>query len=766
MLQPSDSICEAKRLYRLARIPAAIELLETLPPTSARNLLLLRCLTEQGKFAQASALTNELPTSNTPEIAETQEFYLRQAFLQACHTGNTSQLISLCNETLTNPQPHPSIKALVHDLQGRSTTLMIILGNAPPSMLIQSTNNLIDAVQAFMQVGDLEAALSSLMQLGHTYLLSIPPDPKIAQAFFEQAHDQAANTQHFAYQAEALLRLAELHFDETLSQPNFEPNQLLEFHLYEKALNLYKSIEHALGIASTLLSFGSRLTNFGFDGTEQLHQALQIYQQQDNHQGIFKVLTELSGWHLKQGQVVESFNYRQQALEIAKVMGSPLCQSTTYLALADYYFRTAAYAQALANYEQVLAQFNFPNLWVTTQFGLANTYTQMNLPFRAAKACEQVITFLQPKGASPSLSLAYEILGNSLNAKKQWQAAIAAWQASRELDQVLQDPVKQAEKLGYVAQATILRHYCSEGGSIPEVDYVAGMQLFEQAITSLEEIKTPQAAAALAETFQLRGQVFATCGRFHDAISDLENARNTYAAINYEMQTAITDTLIGLLCHKLIQSANSELFDNARAYYQLALAYFQKSNMREVTWKVNYYIADIAFLQGFQAPSAEEQTNLWHEAAAWLQAADKDINFVRRGWVGNDPIEREILRLGLVANKEKLYNFAIRLTHKHLCDNRTAFNWLEQFKGRVFVDGLATTVLRPPVLVDPTLHQREQSLLAALNQAPSQTVALELNEQLNGIWQQLATYPEASEYVALRQAQPLCWETLQAILQE
>jgi tetratricopeptide (TPR) repeat protein len=762
--QPAPLV-EIQRLHSLGYLSAVIDLAQALPSSNLQaQLLLIRCFLDQGRFKQAEAISQPTPHISSLDPA-TSEIHLRYAFLQIYLAADLRSIFLACRTTLAEPQTSLYTAAIAHDLLGRAIAITVTWNLASPTDLAIAQAHLTQAVQTYTQAGDSDATLAALLKLGQIHLLGTALDRTTAQTLFRQAFDQAQATNNLVRQAEALLRLAELHFDAALAHHAKDPDNPIDPSLYQQSLALYETIGHALGSADVLLSLGSRLIKTGFDGSDAVQQALQIYQQQDNLLGIFNALTDLTSWHLQQGQITESFSLRQEALAIAQEMGFPLAQATAYLGMGDYYFRIADYANALAAYEQVEALTNLPGIRAMHGLALANAYTLMNLADRAEAACRRTIDILDPIGATSSLSLAYFILGNVLSSRGNWAEAITIWQAGLTIDETLQNRVDQAEKFKCIAQATVMQHYRPEGFTIPEADYETAMALYAQAIECLESVGDQQATAAIAGTYQLQGQTAVTSGRSLDALRYLEQARNIYAAIHLDMQTAISDSLLGLLCHDLGSRGYPDLYAEAIQYYEQAMAYFRQTNMQDMTWKVCFYLADIAFLQGFRAPTAEAQRSLWQKAAEWLQSADADIDLVRGSFIEKDAIAQETARLGLVANKEKVYSFAIRLHHHQLHDDCAAFNWLERFKGRVFLDGLAATSLHLPSLIDSALLDREQELFTALAQATTQAEAITLNEQLHTLWSQIATDPAAAEYVTLRQARPLRWELIQSVLQ-
>ncbi len=766
MTNQSNPIFEAKRLFHLGQLPAAIRLAESaiaspdLAPQA--QLLQARCLMEQGHFRRADALLAATIAVLPADSELAREICLRRTSLQIYLAGHSSAIVKESRGTLAE-NPSPRLTALAQDLLGRALAIAVVWNLEPPSKLVEARHLLSAACNNYHRAGDRDAALAALLKRGQLHLLAIP-DLATAQSLFQKAHHQAQAEGNQVRQAEAALRLAELEFDAILAQRAKNPEVQMEPASYQRALTLYEAVGHGFGPADVLLSFSSRLLKAGFDGTEVVQRALQQYGQVNHLSGNYNALIELSTWHLQQGELSQSLDCRQRAATIAQEMDFPLAQATAYLGIGDYYYRTGNYARALAAYERVEQLAAVPSVLALQGLNLANAYTLMNLPDRAQEFCYAAIKILKQAGPSKNLSLAYFILGNVLSTRGDWTEAISVWREGLRVDETCQNRFDQAEKLKCMAQATVMQHHRPDGSPIPEAAYKEAMALYSQGIDLLNTIGSNEATAAVAGIYQLQGQTALTCGHPLDALKYLEQSRNTYAVLNLKMQIATTDALLGLACHHLGNRSYPHLYTEAIRCYERALDYFQSAQMRDQTWKICFYLADMAFLQSFQALRGEQQQAHWQDADRRLEEAAKDIELVRGRFIEVNPVTREYSRLGLVADKEKVYNFAIKLHHGYLQDRKSAFNWLERLKGRAFLDALAITPLRPPAWVDGTLLEQEQELLAALKRASSQTEVVELSERLHGLWEQMKQEALATEYVSLRLGEPMRWETLKSLL--
>lgn len=768
MTNQPEPLAEGWQLFHLGQLSAAIGLAQsaTSSPVLApqAQLLLVRCFFEQGRFRQAETICTKALVTLPSDSESAQEMRLRHAFLQIYLSGNLTPILEEAQAVLAENQS-PRQRALVQDLLGRGKAIAVVWYLAPPSDLVEAKHLLSEAANSYHCSDDRDAALAALLKLGQLHLLS-KPDPATAQSIFQQAHDQAETEGNSVRQAEALLRLAELDFDAILAQQAVNPEAQIDATPYHRALGMYEAIGHGFGPADVLLSLGNRLIKAGFDGSEAVQQALLLYSQVDHLSGICNALIDLSTWHLQQGEVSQSLDCRQRAAATAQEMDFPLAQATAYLGIGDYYFRTGDYARALAAYEQVEKLAAVPSVQSMPGLELANAYTLMNLHDRAETACRKAINTLTKVGALQSLSLAYFILGNVLSAKGNWAGAIPIWPEGLAIDEACDNRFERAEKLKCIAQATVMQHYKPNGSPIPDTAYEDAMALYNQALELLQTLANGEATAAIAGTYQLQAQTALTCRRPLDALKYLEPSRNTYAALGLAMQTATTDSLLGLVCHDLGNQGYSDFYVEATRCYERALSYFQNAQMRDMTWKIRFYLADVAFMQSFRRLTGEEQQNSWQEAARWLEEAAADIELVRGRFIEADPVFREHSRLGLVADKEKVYTFAIKLHHKYLQNNGSAFSWLERLKGRAFLDALAVTSLRPPVGVDEKLLNQEQELLSALNHASTQVEVVDLSERLQVLWNQMADAPTAIEYISLRRGQPLGWQAVQSLLQQ
>lgn len=216
---------------------------------------------------------------------------------------------------------------------------------------------------------------------------------------------------------------------------------------------------------------------------------------------------------------------------------------------------------------------------------LANLYFQMNQRERARDICREAVAVFRQFDSFDNLSIAYLVLGNVMSGMGDWAGAIVVWREGASVDEARGDLRSQAEKLLCIAQATVMQRYRGPGQAIPQPAYDEAMSLYERARELVSGFTDPQAVALVANSFQTQGQTASACGRIADAIQYLEQARVTYAGLGWRMQTAITDSLLGLVCMEAGRLLSPAYYADAETHHRRALEYFEQAGMRDQCWR-------------------------------------------------------------------------------------------------------------------------------------------------------------------------------------
>jgi hypothetical protein len=286
------------------------------------------------------------------------------------------------------------------------------------------------------------------------------------------------------------------------------------------------------------------------------------------------------------------------------------------------------------------------------------------------------------------------------------------------------------------------------------------MALYEKARELVSGFTDQQAVALVANSFQMQAQTASTCGQLADAVKCLEQARATYAGLGWQMQTAITDSILGLVCMEAGRLLSPEYYAQAEDHHRRALEYFERTGMRDQCWLAKYYLADTAYRRGFYAADVETRNRQWRLAASFIEQAAADIELIRGGYVESDAESNLATRVSLVSNKEKVYVFAIQLQAFYRNDPTSALEWVERLKGRAFLDALALQPLSAPPSLDRMLLERETALLDQLRRGVNRATALALGEELQAVWNEMAQDAAAAEYIALRRGEPASWREM------
>ncbi len=759
-MQPVNSLDNLYQLFRLGKVSTVIDKAETyLADPESRyqaRLLQIRSLIIQGYFKEANKACKSALEGYPVDSVQAKNFRLWHAYVQVYMNSDTSLILKEARATLDLVQKNKEdmfLEAQAQYLLGTGIAIAVIWGLVPQDSLLEAQDILSQSINSYQQLYDNYEAIGALLKKGQIYLLGQHPELDAARVIFEQARNWSIESREEIRQAEAELRLAELEFDKTLLSDCVKPHIYVDFSLFERARSIYEANGHLLGIADVLLSLGRRQMNAGLGGDCKVRDAMKIYKQEDNLIGLSDTWSALGSWSMSCGNISEAINCHREALKVTELGGIPLGQATAQMAIGDYFYRTGDYARAKEAYEQAEKLAEFPAVQAMVGLALANTYYSMNLFDKAEVICRASINALIAAGPSDRLSLAYLILGNIFTGKGNWQDAIDVWYKGLIVDEALCDRIKQSEKLKSIAWAMSAKN--PTDSLIPESDYLEIMKLYSQAMGLLIEAGDRESDTAIASIYQHMAQTAINYGSLQDALSYLEMARNIYDRLRLAMQVAFIDTMMGLIQSKL---GSLEQRVEAEQYYLRALEYLLKEGMREITWKLRFYIADIAIQRGWLELTADDQYKRWKEAARYLDEAAKDIDFIRGMFIEADPVIRQYSLLGLVANKEQIYTTAIQLSNSYLKDPVSAFNWMERLKSRTFLDMLSITQMRSPALRDQSLLKREKELLDLMQKVSTQAEVVDLRESLHALWNKMEVDPAAKEYIAIRKGEPISWE--------
>ena len=165
------------------------------------------------------------------------------------------------------------------------------------------------------------------------------------------------------------------------------------------------------------------------------------------------------------------------------------------------------------------------------------------------------------------------------------------------IDKVGQEIIQLATRLGneeikaskYLDLAFVTIRVSVEDGSLNEEKLDQVSNYFKKAITLFQSQGN---IVGEADTYQAMGNMFTGIGKLEDALSSFLKAKKLYAQEKAYLQSAITDTLIGILMLNYVM-LNEQTYPIAQRHLEQALVYFAKENLLDLLWKATFYLADL-----------------------------------------------------------------------------------------------------------------------------------------------------------------------------
>lgn len=160
-----------------------------------------------------------------------------------------------------------------------------------------------------------------------------------------------------------------------------------------------------------------------------------------------------------------------------------------------------------------------------------------------------------------------------------------------------QEIIQLATRLGneemkaskYLDLAFVTIRVSLEEGILNENKIVEATEYFKKAISLYQEQGN---LLGEADTYQAMGNMFTGIGRLEDALNAFLISKKLYQSEKALLQSAITDTLIGILMLNYVV-LNEQTYPLAMRHLEQALVYFSKENLLDLLWKCTFYLADL-----------------------------------------------------------------------------------------------------------------------------------------------------------------------------
>ena len=157
--------------------------------------------------------------------------------------------------------------------------------------------------------------------------------------------------------------------------------------------------------------------------------------------------------------------------------------------------------------------------------------------------------------------------------------------------------IKLATKLGneeekasrYVDLAYALVNIRAKDGSLNEDNFAESLDYFEKAINIYKDLGNEKGEANI---YQAMGDLLSNVGKFEDSLQLLIKAQKIYNSLNSKFEAAITHVLIGLLVLNP-GVLNDKTYRVADEHFNYALRYFKDENIKDLVWKILFYLAEL-----------------------------------------------------------------------------------------------------------------------------------------------------------------------------
>lgn len=570
-----------------------------------------------------------------------------------------------------------------------------------------------------------------------------------AQLVYQRAEEEAIRFNQRIQQADIQVKLAQFMLTQTrTTERSTEPIE----QLFAQPERLYTQANHPLGLATIQWNIGKLREQDGFSGRGNFQQALELFTEAQDKGGIAEALASLSQSYLTAGQLTTGSSVTETLVVAAQDTGYPIRIANAYLTLAEYHARTGVYAQALFYAQKAQALMNHPATKALFGLNLSQFYLRINQNDQALSLCEQTIKQLQGAGDSLQLSVAYNVLGTTHDALGHWSEAMRAYETGLSVDERLGVVMPRLEKQ-INRQWTQARQAYQHHQPISPQLYAEVNSHLEAAFAELEEQNTPEALNLQAQILQIQSNIAQFAGRFTESLTQLERAADLYGQTNRLMQAATTRASLGLAAWELARRGDHAFFDKALTGLTQASAYFERENMKEQAWSVQFNLAACWWDRGVM--TRQEMDESFRQATLAFHRAADTIDFIRFRFADRDLIQQDAGKISLAANKEKVYANAIRFHLMVLKNTEKGLYWVERFKGRTLTEMLASVYLPTDNLPDSPVGTEEAALRQQLRDAADQEVYYALLKQLRALWHQMKDNDSTRQYARLRLGEPI-----------
>ncbi|MDA0772994.1 MAG: hypothetical protein O3C63_08635 [Cyanobacteria bacterium] len=265
---------------------------------------------------------------------------------------------------------------------------------------------------------------------------------------------------------------------------------------------------------------------------------------------------------------------------------------------------------------------------------------------------EHVHALIKPTVPSFFVAQAYQILANTLiqlgedtdTAKAYIETACEIFKQLNRYSQLmytqnvyfqimlLENDLEKIEKLGneiiqlatrlgneeikatkYLDLAFITIRLSLEDSNLDNEKIANATDYFNKAIRLYQDLEN---VTGEADTYQAMGNMFTGIGKLEEALNAFLKAKQLYQQEKALLQSAVTDTLVGILMLNYVV-LNEQTYPIAMRHLEQALLYFSSENLLDLLWKALFYLADLNHRYYIERQGQENEDVLRNKAKTY-----------------------------------------------------------------------------------------------------------------------------------------------------
>lgn len=492
---------------------------------------------------------------------------------------------------------------------------------------------------------------------------------------------------------------------------------------YWSVIEYFRSVNDRLGVGKTFILLGQKFQQAGSDGSLFTQKGIDCFSQIEAYSYLNDGWNKRALEYLVSGDLNKSLITYRKSLQITKIAGLPVARLVTLMGIGECLSRKGESSKGIDFYRQaesLAVEYGLLNL---VGLNLANIYERINQKDRAIAMADASLDALLQSGSSKNVSLAFFINGNIRSGAADWEGALKVWEKGLYWDKEHQFYQGLSEKYSSMAWGKA-QYYFQLRKTISEKELEMIDYYFEKAQEFIPFIPSKQIQITQElQIYQLKADIFIRTKRYEQALSNLEHIIQHYEQNNMMMQAANSRIMAGLIGYKIGNIKKISHWISSIEYFNSALIYFEQMKMLDFTWRIKYYMANLSVALAEQHYSSVEKQNNFNLANQLLQLSSNDIDHLRQTFSNVNPLESDAGKLGLVADKGKVYELAINLNLINILNAPLAYYWIEKQKARALVD-----------LLDEQLDKEAETIL--LTESSKQVD----NDTSSNEWKRIQSY--------------------------